>query len=100
MNDAREKKLQAFVAAMRTQFEANDVRGGWRSRDLPDQIKYLDELQELVIKLANSICGGSHRPGEEPLGLLEQQAEILAKAADVANLSLILADNAGAIKEK
>ena len=96
MTEAREKKLQAFVSAMRGQFTANDGRGGWRSQDLEDQAMYFREMQNTMNKLADLIAGGA---STTELSLLECRAEILAQAADIANIALILADNAGAIKE-
>lgn len=85
-----------MAAAMRTQFEANESRGGWReirAGNIDDWFKWLranvDTLEQAV--------KGEFQPGEvETLG--EQHIEIAARAADVANLAAIIAQNAGSLK--
>lgn len=94
MNRNYEIKVGAFGRAMVTRFEANQDRGGWRTRNTQEILEYVDEAEKRLKELRERVAEGKHPTGETAQA---QQDAILTDCADVANLALIVAENCNAI---
>lgn len=88
-------KIKAFSRAMAGQFAINENRGGYRTRDPGVNAAYVEELEQVVARLKKMLVLGEHDRGATSI---EHEADILALAADGANLCLILAENANALR--
>lgn len=85
-------KIDVFSAAMLSQFLANEDRDGWlqpMNEGVPQH--HFDELQLNIARLQAAF------EFKDEVTLQEQRTEVLACAADVANMALIIADCARAI---
>ena len=90
-----EIKVRAFSRQMVAQFEANSSRGGWRDQLSPDIVAIQDQHIHWCLENLTQLSKAVHG---ELLAGEDQRAAIIEAAADVANMALIVADCANAIK--
>lgn len=88
-------KVRAFGRQMVTQFVANEDRGGYRTRDLPEIDPYFKEMKARLELLHRKVMSGAHDAG---MTAEEHAHSILEDCADLANLALIVAENCNAIR--
>lgn len=88
-----EIKVKSFAREMVTQFDVNRWRGGWRGHEMKDLFSW---MRDEIAKLEQAVIDDDRLPVTDTFD--EQKLEIRHRAADIANLCLIVADNANALR--
>ncbi len=92
-----EQMIKPFSVAMLTQMAGNDSRGfGYRNNiqfNEPVPVALFEELELCVAALKSVATEGEHNNPS----LIEQRMAILERAADVANMAMLIALNTGSL---
>ncbi len=91
--------LQKFSSAMEIQLVGNSDRGyGYRSNIQYNEAVTQDLFDELMVCMHRlDLAARGHQEEVESPSLIEHRAIILERAADVANMALLIALNTGSI---